>query len=73
MPPDGPSWGAADASLAGVALSRWAIRMVHMLPHIDKFMPFWMCFGLVLAAIGALVAVLIVVATTSRRRDQEAG
>jgi hypothetical protein len=42
-------------------------------PHIDKFMPLWMCFGLALAAIGALVAILMVVATTSRRRDEEAG
>jgi len=43
-----------------------------MLPHIDKFVPLWMCFGLVLAAIGAVVAILIVVTTTSRRQDEEA-
>jgi hypothetical protein len=41
------------------------------LPEIQKFMPLWVCFGLVLAFLAGFAAILIVLATSSRRRDDE--
>jgi len=41
------------------------------LPEIEKFMPLWVFFGLILGGIAAFAAVLIVLATTSRRRDPD--
>jgi len=41
------------------------------LPHIEKFMPLWSCFALVLAAIAAFVALLIVLVASSGRREED--
>ncbi|MCI0358095.1 MAG: hypothetical protein L0211_06415 [Planctomycetaceae bacterium] len=43
--------------------------MQFALPHIDKFIPMWACFGAVLVVIAAFVAVLVVVATSRRGRE----
>jgi hypothetical protein len=41
------------------------------LPDIEKFMPLWVCFGLVLGGIVAITAVLIVLSTSSRRTNHD--
>ena len=43
------------------------------LPEIEKFMPLWVCFGLVGGGLVALVSLLIVLATTARRADDRDG
>jgi len=40
------------------------------LPHFEKFIPVWACFGLTAFVVAAFLAVLIVFAT-SRRRDED--
>ena len=40
-------------------------------PHIEKFMPLWACFALTFAALAGFIALLVVLATTARRREQE--
>ena len=39
------------------------------LPEIQKFMPLWVCFGLLGLGLAAFLTLLVVVATTARRRD----
>jgi hypothetical protein len=41
------------------------------LPHIEKFVPGWVCFGLTGLVVAAFLALLIVLAT-SRRPDDHA-
>jgi len=41
------------------------------LPHIEKFMPVWVCSGLVLASVVAFGALLFVLAAASRQRETE--
>lgn len=41
------------------------------LPEIQKFMPLWACFALVLAAVASFVALLVVLVASSRRREDE--
>ena len=41
------------------------------LPEIQKFMPLWACFALVLAAIAAFVALLVVLVAGSRHREDD--
>jgi hypothetical protein len=38
------------------------------LPEVQKFMPWWVCFGLLSLGLAAFMTLLIVVATTTRRR-----
>jgi hypothetical protein len=42
------------------------------LPEIQKFMPPWVCFGLLGLGLAAFLTLLVVVATTARRRDDDA-
>ena len=41
------------------------------LPEIEKFMPLWVCFGLLGLGLAAFFTLLVVVATAARRRDDE--
>ena len=41
------------------------------LPEIEKFMPMWACLGLILAFLAGFAAILIVLATSRRQRDDE--
>jgi len=41
------------------------------LPHFEKFMPLWVCFSLPLMLVAGFVALLIVLASTARRRESE--
>ena len=43
------------------------------LPDIEKFIPLWACFALVGGGLAALMALLIVLATTARRADDRDG
>ena len=43
------------------------------LPHIEKFMPLWVCGTLVLAAFAGFLALLMVLVASSRRREDEPG
>jgi hypothetical protein len=43
------------------------------LPDIEKFMPLWVCFGLVAGGLVAILSLLIVLATTARRADDRDG
>lgn len=40
-------------------------------PHIEKFMPLWVCFGLTFAVVAAFLALLIVLASTARRQESD--
>jgi len=40
-------------------------------PEIQKFMPLWVCFTLVLGAVAAFIALLIVLTAASRKREDE--
>lgn len=39
--------------------------------HIDKFMPPWVCVGMLALGLAVFLAVLIVLATSSRRPDEQ--
>jgi hypothetical protein len=41
------------------------------MPEIEKFMPVWACFTLVGFGLAAFLALLIVFATTNRRRNED--
>lgn len=43
------------------------------LPEIQKFMPWWVCFGLLGLGLAAFMTLLVVVATTTRRRAEDEG
>jgi hypothetical protein len=43
------------------------------LPDIKKFMPLWVCFGLVGGELVSFLSLLIVLATTARRADDRDG
>ena len=40
-------------------------------PHVEKFIPLPVCFGLVGAVLAAFVVLLIVLATTTKKRENE--
>jgi len=53
-------------------LFRAPLGLLHMeLPEIHKFMPMWVCFGVLGLGLAAFLTLLVVVATTARRRDDE--
>jgi hypothetical protein len=45
-------------------------RMSFPVLHFEKFIPAWVCLGSSVLLIAAFLALLIVMATTSRRRDE---
>jgi len=40
------------------------------LPHVEKFVPAWACFGITDIVVAAFLALLIVLATSRRSEDQ---